>query len=550
MSMEVLWEADDYREFSLVLKKYKCIVTPNQCRNAKRWALNEGETTIEDHYGYIRSYAKAILESNPGSIVKVGVTVNPDDKTYFDRFYVCFEGLKDGWKLGCRKIIALDGCFLKRPSVGEILTAIGRDAYNHIFPVAWAVVNVKNKDNWSWFLDLLGDDLEMPTCQGLTLMSDQHKGLIEAVKEVMPYAEHRQCVRHIYEGFRKLYSGVEFRLLFWAAAKATYPGLFNKIIEKIKRANPNAYDYLLKKEPKTWSKPLITMLEAIRVIVLEMMHIMRNLCDKWTVDVCPNIQKRFWHVIPTGGNLFEVRNGSEAFGVDEERRNCSCKLWQLSGLPCCHAIAVIFKLNRMVEDYVPDCYRKQAFYDTYHQYLTPVGGMTFWPDCSDMSRVLLPKKGRPRKTPLVGSSLINEEIETLDVDEQVGVEEQASQYDVRGSSHFDVEGEEQASQYDFDVGGEEQVRVKRAQFGVHRGRRVKTTIKRGGAGYRRGYVPSRRFSNLGRWFGLGENDYESDPIENLEMAQETNQNAANDSFAATQETHQFSATAFASTQNS
>ncbi|GJV91429.1 pentatricopeptide repeat-containing protein [Tanacetum coccineum] len=548
----------------LVLKKYKCIVTPNQCRNAKRWALNEGETTIEDHYGYIRSYAKAILESNPGSTVKVGVTVNPDDKTYFDRFYVCFKGLKDEWKLGCRKIIALYGCFLKRPSVGEILTAIGRDANNHIFPVAWAVVNVENKDNWSWFLDLLGDDLEMPTGQGLTLMSDQHKGLIKAVKEVMPYAEHRQCARHIYEGFRKLYSGVEFRLLFWVAAKATYPGLFNKIMEKIKRANPNAYDYLLKKEPKTWSrayfhlgtnceavenrfskcfnsvilsvrsKPLITMLEAIRVIVLERMHIMRNLCDKWTVDVCPNIQKRFWHVIPTGGNLFEVRNGSEAFGVDEERRNCSCKLWQLSGLPCCHAIAVIFKLNRMVEDYVPDCYRKQAFYDTYHQYLTPVGGMTFWPDCSDMSRVLLPKKGRPRKTPLVGSSLINEEIETLDVDEQVGVEEQASQYDVRGSSHFDVEGEEQASQYD---------------FGVQRGRRVKTTIKRRGAGYRRS-VPSRRFSNLGRWFGLGENAEESDPIENSEMAQETNQNEANDSFAATQETHQFSATTFPSTQNS
>ncbi|GJS71589.1 hypothetical protein Tco_0704430 [Tanacetum coccineum] len=248
----------------------------------------------------------------------------------------------------------------------------------------------------------------------------------------------------------------------------------------------------------------------------------------------------------------------------------------LKRLSCCHAIVVIFKLNRMVEDYVPDCYRKQAFYDTYHQYLTPVGGMTFWPDCSDMSRVLPPKprtmpgrpkkkriraahenknpnkvskagvtmtctnchqkghnkkgcknptvvlppkppakKGRPRKTPLVGSSLIDEEIETPDVDEQVGVK--------RGGS---------------------------AQFGVQRGRRVKTTVKRGGAGYRRGSVPSRRFSNLGRWFGLGENDYESDPIENSEMAQETNQNAANDSFAATQETHQFSATAFASTQNS
>ena len=159
----------------LVMKKYKCIVSPTQCRHAKRWALSEGETTIEDHYAYIRSYGKNILDSNPGSTVKLGVTVNPDSKTYFDRFYVCFKGLKEGWKLGCRNVIALDGCFLKKPNVGEILTAIGRDGNNHIFPVAWAVVNIENKDNWSWFLDLLGDDLDMPTGNGLTLISDQHK---------------------------------------------------------------------------------------------------------------------------------------------------------------------------------------------------------------------------------------------------------------------------------------------------------------------------------------------------------------------------------------
>nr|GEW89743.1 pentatricopeptide repeat-containing protein [Tanacetum cinerariifolium] len=177
-----------------------------------------------------QSYGKAILESNPGSIVKVGVTVNPDDKTYFDRFYVCFKGLKEGWKLGCRKVIALDGCFLKKPN---------------------------NKDNWRWFLDLLGDDLDMPNGNGLTLMSEQHKGLTEAVKEVMPHAEHRKCARHSYE------------------------------------------------------------------------------------DICPYIQKRleltkdlhmFWHVIPTGGQLFEVRNGSQAFGVDEKRGTCTCRLWKLSGI--------------------------------------------------------------------------------------------------------------------------------------------------------------------------------------------------------------------------
>ena len=78
--------------------------------------------------------------------------------------------------------------------------------------------------------------------------------MIEVVKDVMPHAEHRQCARHIYEGFRKHFSGVEFRLLFWAASKASYPGRFNKIMDKIKRANPNAYKYLLDKDPKTWSR--------------------------------------------------------------------------------------------------------------------------------------------------------------------------------------------------------------------------------------------------------------------------------------------------------
>ncbi|GJZ25292.1 hypothetical protein Tco_0562751 [Tanacetum coccineum] len=84
----------------LVKKKYKCIVSRTQCRNAKNFALNEGEVTIQDHYSYLGSYAKALADSNDDSIVKVGVTVNPDEKTYFDRFYVCFKVLKDGWKIG------------------------------------------------------------------------------------------------------------------------------------------------------------------------------------------------------------------------------------------------------------------------------------------------------------------------------------------------------------------------------------------------------------------------------------------------------------------
>ncbi|XP_071689191.1 uncharacterized protein [Rutidosis leptorrhynchoides] len=342
----------------LVLKKYKCTVTSDQCRRAKTWALTEYEKSIEEHYGLLRSYADELVKSNPGSTVKLGVTQNPDGKVYFDRFYVCIHGLKEGWKNGCRKIIALDGCFLKKPNQGELLTAIGRDGNNHIYPVAWTVVSVENKENWTWFLELIEADLEVECVVGLTLMSDQHKGLIEAVKDIMPHAEHRQCARHIYENFRKQYSGVEFRNLFWEASKASYPILFDATMDRIKATNPGAFKYLINRIPKTWSraffevdrgceavengfsecfnyvivtcrhKPIITMLETIRVIVMERMTVMRRLSENWVGDISPNIkrrleiikdQHRYWQAYFSGGFEYEVRHKSEAFKVNEER---------------------------------------------------------------------------------------------------------------------------------------------------------------------------------------------------------------------------------------
>ncbi|GJZ28892.1 hypothetical protein Tco_0573539 [Tanacetum coccineum] len=269
----------------LVMKKYKCTITPNHYRSAKIWALSEYEKTHEEHYRLLRSYGKELLDTNPGStvkLVKLGVT-NTDDKTYFDRFYVCFGGLKKGFKNGCRRVVAFDGCFLKSPNQGA--------------------------------------DLDMPTGQGLTLMSDQHKGFIEDVKQVMPDAEHKQCARHIYEIFRKQYSGLELRQLFWA---------------------------------------------AIKVIVIERMNTMRKISATWTIDICPSILKRidlmknhtrFWHVIHTGGDSFEVRSGSDAL--------------------------------------------KHLYYAAYRNYLSPVGGIDFWPDQSQFYKVLPPKPrvmpGRPRK---------------------------------------------------------------------------------------------------------------------------------------------------------
>ncbi|GKB73322.1 hypothetical protein Tco_0934734 [Tanacetum coccineum] len=69
-------------------------------------------------------------------------------------------------------------------------------------------------------------------------------------------------------------------------------------------------------------------------------------------------------------------------------------MWQISSLSCVHAVACIFKLNKMVEPYVPECFKIEMFKQAYTQFLKPVEGITFWPDCSRLSRILgpLPKK--------------------------------------------------------------------------------------------------------------------------------------------------------------
>nr|GEZ59374.1 hypothetical protein [Tanacetum cinerariifolium] len=46
----------------LVMKKYKGIVSRTQCRNAKTFASNKGDTAIQDHCDLHRSYANALAD--------------------------------------------------------------------------------------------------------------------------------------------------------------------------------------------------------------------------------------------------------------------------------------------------------------------------------------------------------------------------------------------------------------------------------------------------------------------------------------------------------
>ncbi|XP_023739032.1 uncharacterized protein LOC111887041 [Lactuca sativa] len=231
----------------------------------------------------------------------------------------------------------------------------GRDANNQVYPIAWAVVNVENKNNWKWFLDLVNDDLGLQGAKGVCVISDQHKGLVEASKDIRPYVEHRQCARHIYANFRKVYSGVQFRNMFWAAAKSNIEGDFKFNMERIREISSAAYDHTMAREPTSWckayfsiglaceavengidecfnaiivdarKKPLLTMLEDIRLYMMERAFNLKQEAENWVGEVCPSMITKMeefgediksWHAVPSGVNEYEVRNGFQNYGVN------------------------------------------------------------------------------------------------------------------------------------------------------------------------------------------------------------------------------------------
>ncbi|KAG8368976.1 hypothetical protein BUALT_Bualt15G0102200 [Buddleja alternifolia] len=129
------------------------------------------------------------------------------------------KGLKQGFLYGCGPIIGVDGCHLKGPHGGVMLTVIGINPNNNSYPIYYAVVGGETKDLWEWFLTLLKNDLNIQNDHEWTFMSDKQKGLIPAFETVFPNSENRFCVRHLFgnmktAGFRK----IAYKRALWKVA--------------------------------------------------------------------------------------------------------------------------------------------------------------------------------------------------------------------------------------------------------------------------------------------------------------------------------------------
>ncbi|GJS84268.1 retrovirus-related pol polyprotein from transposon TNT 1-94 [Tanacetum coccineum] len=105
---------------------------------------------------------------------------------------------------GYESPLRFDGAFMKGPFPSHLLTVVGVDPNNGIYPLAY--------------------------------------GIAEAIIELFPVAEHRYCLRHIHKNMKLRWSGTAYKELLWkVACKLTIPEC-DKAMDKLNTFNKDYYD--------------------------------------------------------------------------------------------------------------------------------------------------------------------------------------------------------------------------------------------------------------------------------------------------------------------
>ena len=125
--------------------------------------------------------------------------------------------------------------------------------------------------------------------------------------------------------------------------------------------------------------------------------------------ICPKIRKkleksvefsRTCQAAPAGQGLFVVNDRGVDFSVDTRREMCSCKRWDLSGIPCCHGVSALRYDKIPPESRVNSCYSIATYCKASEHIIMPCQDVSEWAKMKG-TKILPPpiqkKKGRRAK---------------------------------------------------------------------------------------------------------------------------------------------------------
>ncbi|XP_037496588.1 uncharacterized protein LOC110010526 isoform X2 [Jatropha curcas] len=114
----------------------------------------------------------------------------------------------------------------------------------------------------------------------------------------------------------------------------------------------------------------------------------RKDATKWVTNIAPvSIEKLErnmlracnCHVEYNGDDGYEISEEKDRHTVDIVKRSCSCRSWDISGIPCPHCICVVYHKKGNILDYIDGWYSKKKFLLAYNYTLQLFSGRLLWP---------------------------------------------------------------------------------------------------------------------------------------------------------------------------
>ena len=370
-------------------------LTYNQAWHIKEKAKERIYGAPRDSYMFLPWLCHRLREINPGTLAEYTST-----NGHFSQLFVAHAFSIQGFMQGCRPILAIDSCHLSRPYKGALLSAIAYDGDDGMFPLAIGVVSSENYEDWYWFLEKVKHLLDG---KEVVIISDRHQGILHSVSELFGTENHAYCYRHLKENFTTCFNRQNIRgkkgkedawALLDGVAFARLEADYNDAFQKLVQFNEDLAKWVTENNPqhwamskfpkKRWDKMTTNIAESFNswlreerhqtIYTLLLTHMDKlvgmltnhiNASKKWRSVVGPKTEEKLLANIMRSGPIsvmpyirgtFRVFTGEVYLVVDMNERSCSCMSWQMSGLPCAHACAVIRYSKQDVYDYVDTCF--------------------------------------------------------------------------------------------------------------------------------------------------------------------------------------------------
>ncbi|XP_057528625.1 uncharacterized protein LOC130807433 [Amaranthus tricolor] len=258
-------------------------------------------------------------------------------------------------------------------------------------------------------------------------------GIEKALTDLWPKVQRRYYCRHLSANWKKSFHGPKLWKLFWLACGAFSTFTFAKAMNEIEKNNPDARRWLANLGPQErWTKhkfdselkcdvnktnfvksfnatlgtdrfkPVLSLLEGIRRITMVRLAARRQKCEEWE-RLCLNIamrvqvlcnESRSCRAFMSSPGEYEVVEGKSTLAVSLNQCTCLCNIWQLTSIPCRHAMIAILHEGLDPQSLVDDWYSVENYKFAYHNSIKPIPDQDKWP-ATEHPTILPPMLSRP-----------------------------------------------------------------------------------------------------------------------------------------------------------